>query len=118
MVVDRAAFYGSRHTRDQHRDMRLDIDNMTYEVSIIFSAIVLFPSLFTGEVLIIYGKWWLPNNLGNVWSMQELLALGDRIGNVNTGLSEDSISKCLSEAIYCSADQNQEGSCAICLVGT
>lgn len=39
MVVDRSAFYGSRNMFDQHRDMRLDIDNMTYEVCTCF----LFP---------------------------------------------------------------------------
>jgi hypothetical protein len=36
---------------------------------------------------------------------------------VNTGLSEDAVSKCLTETIYCSSDQCQdEGSCVICLV--
>ncbi|XP_039042101.1 probable E3 ubiquitin-protein ligase ZFP1 isoform X2 [Hibiscus syriacus] len=77
MIADHSAFYGSRNMFDQHRDMRLDIDNMTYE---------------------------------------ELLALGERIGSVNTGLSEDSISKCLAETIYHSSDQYQdETSCVICL---
>ncbi|GMI71254.1 hypothetical protein like AT2G37150 [Hibiscus trionum] len=77
MIADRSAFYGSRNMFDQHRDMRLDIDNLTYE---------------------------------------ELLALGERIGSVNTGLSEDSISKCLAETICHSSDQYQdEGSCVICL---
>lgn len=77
MIVDRSSLYGSRGMLDQHRDMRLDIDNMTYE---------------------------------------ELLALGERIGSVSTGLSEDLISRCLTESIYCSADQMQEeGNCVICL---
>ncbi|XP_059462607.1 probable E3 ubiquitin-protein ligase HIP1 isoform X2 [Corylus avellana] len=77
MIVDRSAMYGSRNMFDQHRDMRLDIDNMGYE---------------------------------------ELLALGERIGNVNTGVSEDLISKCLRETIYCSSDQTQEEpTCVICL---
>ncbi|XP_057984161.1 probable E3 ubiquitin-protein ligase ZFP1 isoform X2 [Malania oleifera] len=77
MFVDRAALYSSRNLFDQHREMRLDIDNMSYE---------------------------------------ELLALGERIGNVSTGLSEDLISKCLTETIYCSSDQIQEeGTCVICL---
>ncbi|XVE96730.1 hypothetical protein REPUB_Repub02eG0248000 [Reevesia pubescens] len=77
MVADRSAFYGSRNMFDQHREMRLDVDNMTYE---------------------------------------ELLALGERIGNVNTGLSEDLISKCVTESIYCSSDQfHDESSCVICL---
>ncbi|XWS55798.1 hypothetical protein CRYUN_Cryun09bG0031700 [Craigia yunnanensis] len=77
MNVDRSTFYGSRNMFDQHIDMRLDIDNMTYE---------------------------------------ELLVLGERIGNVNTGLSEDLVSKCLTETIYCSSDQFQdESACVICL---
>ncbi|XP_061345717.1 probable E3 ubiquitin-protein ligase HIP1 [Gastrolobium bilobum] len=77
MIVERASLYGSRNVNDQHRDMRMDIDNMSYE---------------------------------------ELLALGERIGQVNTGLSEDLLSKCLTETIYCSSEQNQdEGSCVVCL---
>ncbi|KAL2933141.1 E3 ubiquitin-protein ligase MBR2 [Bienertia sinuspersici] len=46
MIVDRASLYGSRNYLDQHREMRLDVDSMSYE---------------------------------------ELLALGERIGSVNTG---------------------------------
>ncbi|KAG2690208.1 hypothetical protein I3760_09G176900 [Carya illinoinensis] len=77
MIVDRSAWYGPRNMFDQHRDMMLDIDNMSYE---------------------------------------DLLALGERIGNVSTGLSEDLISKCLIETIYCSSDQTQEEeTCVICL---
>ncbi|KAI4349171.1 hypothetical protein L6164_009800 [Bauhinia variegata] len=77
MIVDRTSIYGSRNMLDQHREMRMDIDNMSYE---------------------------------------ELLALGERIGHVSTGLSEDLISKCVTETIYCSSDQNQEeGTCVICL---
>ncbi|KAL3839642.1 hypothetical protein ACJIZ3_024233 [Penstemon smallii] len=77
MIVDHPAFYGSRNLFDQHRDMRLDVDNMSYE---------------------------------------ELLALGERIGHVSTGLSDGLISKCLTESIYCSSDLFQdEGTCVICL---
>ncbi|KAL8214460.1 hypothetical protein R6Q57_003909 [Mikania cordata] len=76
MIVNRSAF-GSRNPFDYHRDMRLDIDDMSYE---------------------------------------ELLALGERIGSVSTGLSENLISKCLRESIYCSSDQgHDEGRCVICL---
>lgn len=46
---------------------------------------------------------------------QELLALGERIGSVGTGLSEDLISMYLTKTLYCSAEQSQEGTCAICL---
>ncbi|XP_027929423.1 probable E3 ubiquitin-protein ligase HIP1 [Vigna unguiculata] len=77
LVVERASVYDSRNMLDQHREMRMDIDNMSYE---------------------------------------DLLALGERIGNVNTGLSEDMFSKCLTETIYCSSEQSQdEGNCVICL---
>ncbi|XP_051132298.1 probable E3 ubiquitin-protein ligase ZFP1 [Andrographis paniculata] len=78
VVVDHSAYYGSRAAMlDHYRDMRLDIDNMSYE---------------------------------------ELLALGERIGSVSTGLSDGLISKCLTESIYCSSDLSQdEGTCVICL---
>ncbi|RWW45338.1 hypothetical protein BHE74_00048825 [Ensete ventricosum] len=79
-VMDRSTLYDSRNLFDEHHDMRLDIDNMSYE---------------------------------------DLLALEERIGNVNTGLSEGAISRCLMETIYCS-DQtpgdHEKGRCTICLV--
>ncbi|KAD4384405.1 hypothetical protein R6Q59_011513 [Mikania micrantha] len=77
VIVDRSGFHGSRNPFDQHRDMRLDIDDMSYE---------------------------------------ELLALGERIGSVGTGLPDHLISNCIQESIYCSSDQIQEeGTCVICL---
>ncbi|GAB4854935.1 hypothetical protein Ancab_023523 [Ancistrocladus abbreviatus] len=77
VIADHTNFYSLRDIYDQYGDMRLDIDNMSYE---------------------------------------ELLALGERIGNVSTGLSEDMMSKCLMEIEYTAHAQNQdEGSCAICL---
>ncbi|KZV33623.1 hypothetical protein F511_29861 [Dorcoceras hygrometricum] len=49
-------------------------------------------------------------------SYEELLALGERIGSVSTGLSDDLISKCLVESTYLSSDIFQdEGTCVICL---
>ncbi|XP_047336651.1 probable E3 ubiquitin-protein ligase ZFP1 [Impatiens glandulifera] len=77
MVADRSGFYGSRNLNDQHRDLRLDIENMSYE---------------------------------------ELLALGERIGHVNTGLSENMVTKSLTVSVYCSSDHCQEElKCVICL---
>lgn len=43
MIMDRTAFHGSRNPFDQHRDMRLDIDDMSYEVGN-FSFLILFVS--------------------------------------------------------------------------
>ncbi|CAL5387946.1 unnamed protein product [Camellia sinensis] len=63
---------------DRHRDMRLDVDNMSYE---------------------------------------ELLALEERIGNVNTGLSEETIMKSMQQRKYLSllerTPSNMEP-CCIC----
>ncbi|XP_062226931.1 probable E3 ubiquitin-protein ligase HIP1 [Phragmites australis] len=56
-------FYGGIDIQDRHRDMRLDIDNMSYE---------------------------------------ELLALEERIGNVNTGLSKDAVTKLLKQRKFSS----------------
>ncbi|XP_074576972.1 uncharacterized protein LOC141833426 isoform X2 [Curcuma longa] len=76
-MADRLAFYDTANLHDQHRDMRLDIDDMSYE---------------------------------------ELLALGERIGNVSTGLSEETVSSCMVETVHHSCQQIQdEGKCAICL---
>ncbi|KAG2595517.1 hypothetical protein PVAP13_5KG080500 [Panicum virgatum] len=84
MMLDQLVFYESRAAAaDPHRDMRLDIDNMSYE---------------------------------------DLLALGEFMGNVNTGLADEKISKCVREVVCCSSDQMQndqedqdDGSCVICL---
>lgn len=76
MIAERAAFYDSRHLLDRHRDMRLDIDNMSYE---------------------------------------ELLALGERIGSVNTGVPDDSLQKCLIETLCISSEPGEGERCSICL---
>nr|CAI30139.1 RING-finger domain protein [Zinnia elegans] len=61
MILDQSVFYGVADIHDRHRDMRLDIDNMSYE---------------------------------------ELLALEERIGNVNTGLTEETILKHIRQKQY------------------
>lgn len=43
VVMDHSSYYGSRSTMDQHRDMRLDIDNMSYEVHEIFLCLHFSP---------------------------------------------------------------------------
>ncbi|KAJ0254461.1 E3 ubiquitin-protein ligase MBR1 [Hirschfeldia incana] len=58
MVLDPLIFQGMTEMHDRHREMRLDVDNMSYE---------------------------------------ELLALGERIGDVSTGLSEDVILKTMKQ---------------------
>ncbi|KAK1433474.1 hypothetical protein QVD17_10384 [Tagetes erecta] len=76
MVLDQSVFYGVTGVHDRHRDMRLDIDNMSYE---------------------------------------ELLALEERIGNVNTGLTEEKVSKCLKSKTYASVTGQPDAEpCCIC----
>ncbi|KAK4277464.1 hypothetical protein QN277_015462 [Acacia crassicarpa] len=61
MIFDQSVFSGVADIHDRHRDMRLDVDNMSYE---------------------------------------ELLALEERIGNVSTGLSEETVMKLLKQKKY------------------
>ncbi|KAM1760466.1 hypothetical protein ACFX12_003334 [Malus domestica] len=61
MLLDPFIYHGMAEMHDRHRDMRLDVDNMSYE---------------------------------------ELLALGERIGDVSTGLSEETIMKCMKQRIF------------------
>ncbi|GMH24935.1 hypothetical protein Nepgr_026778 [Nepenthes gracilis] len=87
-ILEFPSLYEVGNFVDHHRDLRLDIDDMSYE---------------------------------------ELLALSDRIGNVNTGLSEEAITKHLKTRLYSSLsaasinleelpciDQKND-SCIICL---
>ncbi|CAL4902782.1 unnamed protein product [Urochloa decumbens] len=80
MMLDQLVIHESREDSDPHWDMRLDIDDMSYE---------------------------------------ELLALGERIGNVNTGLADEKISSCVMEVTCCSSACAQDGKenarCVICL---
>eukprot|EP00249_Psilotum_nudum_P022058 c28358_g1_i1 orf=341-3013(+) len=82
VMLDPSVIFGGIDMHDQHSDMRLDVDNMSYE---------------------------------------ELLALEERIGDVSTGLSEETISNCLETRKYTSLDatfaaifQESEVKCSIC----
>jgi hypothetical protein len=47
MIVERASLYGSRNMLDQHRDMRLDVDSMSYEViTVTVSCVTIFVNYF------------------------------------------------------------------------
>ncbi|KAK4770517.1 hypothetical protein SAY87_031049 [Trapa incisa] len=61
MILDQSILLGVADAHDRHRDMRLDVDNMSYE---------------------------------------ELLALEERMGNVSTGLSEETILARLKQGKY------------------
>ncbi|ONK70333.1 uncharacterized protein A4U43_C05F32650 [Asparagus officinalis] len=79
LLFDPSVLYGgAAELHDRHRDMRLDVDNMSYE---------------------------------------ELLALTERIGNVSTGLSEETILKHLKQWKYISLTEeipSEVEPCCIC----
>lgn len=41
MLLDQSVFAGMADMHDRHRDMRLDVDNMSYEVRVQFMPIFL-----------------------------------------------------------------------------
>ncbi|CAI9115804.1 OLC1v1016805C1 [Oldenlandia corymbosa var. corymbosa] len=77
MILDQSVFLGMSDIHDRHRDMRLDVDNMSYE---------------------------------------ELLALEERIGNVNTGLAEEIILKQLKQRKHArkKSEDVETEPCCIC----
>ncbi|XP_064939878.1 probable E3 ubiquitin-protein ligase HIP1 isoform X1 [Musa acuminata AAA Group] len=78
LSFEQSGYVGGTNFHDRYRDMRLDVDNMSYE---------------------------------------ELLVLGERIGNVNTGLSEEKILNCLRQRKYVSIASEPSGEvepCCIC----
>ncbi|KAK8572498.1 hypothetical protein V6N13_048096 [Hibiscus sabdariffa] len=77
MIFDQSVLLGVADIHERHRDMRLDVDNMSYE---------------------------------------ELLALEERIGNVSTGLSEETILNRLKRPKYSSAlgAQLEAEPCCVC----
>uniref|UniRef100_A0A453E596 RING-type E3 ubiquitin transferase n=1 Tax=Aegilops tauschii subsp. strangulata TaxID=200361 RepID=A0A453E596_AEGTS len=83
VMMEQLAFYqqSRQAAADPHRDLRLNIDEMSYE---------------------------------------ELLALEESIGTVNTGLADEKISGCVKEVVCCSSDEAQDdeddGRCLVCLV--
>ena len=70
--------------RDQHRDLRMDIDNMSYEVTLN----VKLPSL---DII-------SESQSQNL--EQELLALEEEMGTVSTALPEEALTKCLQRTVY------------------
>jgi E3 ubiquitin-protein ligase RNF38/44 len=108
---------------DEHSDMRLDVDNMTYEVRIFFRNVDLCNVHHT---VCAYMCISINSFFFFVFTLQELVALEEQIGDVNTGLSESYIQENLRSSFYipgaaCMSDQTSELSvesdaCIICQV--
>ena len=117
-MLDPSLIYGSMDVRDEHSDLRLDVDNMSYEV------IVLVCSQHFSVLCSVDSSDKFPScDYPIGYQMQELLALGESIGDVNTGLSNEIICTCLSESKYSPLDAtlaslsaDSDVKCSICQV--
>lgn len=102
---------GAADLHDRHRDMRLDVDNMSYEVNVKFCFFVIYILSWYELVIHIFVKY--------VSCYQELLALEERIGDVKTGLTVEEILKLMKQRKHFSfvalSPQNLEP-CCICRV--
>lgn len=109
MILDHSVFFGMGDMHDRHRDMRLDVDNMSYEVRAPQSFLHLDSEHFI-----------FCQNRDFRFKFQELLALEERIGNVSTGLNEETIMARLKQHKYAErrADQAETEPCSICRVLT
>lgn len=106
MLFEPFVYHGLAEMHDRHRDMRLDVDNMSYEVR---KAVVSLLVIFTLKVFC----------LCKLLDCQELLALEERIGDVSTGLSEETIMKIMKREKYMSTETESPTDlepCCICQV--
>ncbi len=153
-MLEATLLFGGLRLRDQHSDLRLDVDNMSYEVWHQAGHLSAHPSLGSMEAgvlcdvlwcfqrlyhCLIYQdlgvlSWWnliLCCNtevisvafIGCGGTLQELLALEDRIGNVSTGLTAEAVAEKLKRSCYSSLDvvgaqfsQEYDTKCSICQV--
>ena len=114
MILDQSVIFGMAdlHDRhDRHRDMRLDVDNMSYEVNDGKRSPGLSDFYCIPRKIVIL--------ISNLVNSQELLALEDRIGYVSTGLSEETITNHLKQRKHLSVAigaQQEIEPCCICQV--
>jgi len=92
-MLDRSRIHEAGHVIDEHRELRLDVDNMTYEVCLSFGLVNSLCAFFSENVCI--SSYYFPSH-----TLQELVALEEQIGNVNTGLTESYIQENLRSTFY------------------
>lgn len=73
------------HSLEECKQMRLAINDMSYEVSKFLYDFTVLAVFFSSNLV-----------------KEGLLTLGERIGSVATGVPNHLISKCVQESIYCS----------------
>ena len=108
MILDHSVLFGMADTHDRHRDMRLDVDNMSYEVR-------MQHRLHFHNTSMLYDM----HQLDFSTRFQELLALEERIGNVCTGLSEETVTSRLKRRKYLGGKAKNAAEmepCSICRV--
>jgi len=105
MMFETRVFLGGADVDDRYKDLRLDVDNMTYEVFTI-------PSHGASTIQ------FMPSVNPLLFSQQELLELSERIGYVSTGLREEEIIRNLRKPkhIFGASPSQKEWKCTICQV--
>ncbi|KAI7750405.1 hypothetical protein M8C21_013422, partial [Ambrosia artemisiifolia] len=109
-ILDISGYHEAGHSVDPHRDMRLDIDHMSYEA-------IMFVSYRERNRKVYFLKY--ENS-----SIKELLALGEQIGSAGSGLSDDFILEHLKTRVSASSKSSEPedassadhelSSCVIC----
>lgn len=84
--MDFSRLYEVSNSVDEHRDLRLDIDSMTYEVLNAVSSQIHITNQLLSDMLL--------------FPLQELLALEEQIGDVSTGLTKSLIVDKLRTSLY------------------
>lgn len=91
MLFEPLMIQGLQEIHDQHRDMGLDVDNMSYEVkSNVISSQMLIKFILPLPLS------WVNMNMQFPF-LQKLLELEERVGDVSTGLKEETIMKFLKQ---------------------
>jgi hypothetical protein len=71
MILDQSVFFGVADAHDRHRDMRLDVDNMSYEVNIHKTDLdIMFICL--NQSLFLYNVYW---NYRSCWLWKSALEM-------------------------------------------
>ena len=128
LLLETNLFLGGLALHDQHRDMRLDIDNMSYEVCNSTSycrCLIVRRDLcqwYINSICILCSQFWDKNHRVFLACQQELLALEERMGTVSTGVPEEALMECLKKDVHkdtgdCRGDVD-DIKCSICQVST
>ena len=116
MMFQTRVFLGGADIDDRYEDLRLDVDNMSYEVFTILSTKFMLSDSCMASTI----QFMLSDNPFPIFQ-QELLELSERIGYVSTGLREEEILRNLRKpkhSFFGASPSQKEWKCIICQVSS